>query len=443
MAIQGVSIAFADAWDEADPTWTQIDTGTADYQVLGWTIDRGRQSELDKTSTGVAQIRLVDYSGDFDPTYPGGAYYGYLDPMKQVAIALQNPTDSSWNTVYRGFVSKWSWEIDQTTRFLFVTIDCVDGLEVLASHEVIPSVHGTTVPSGSEGEVYYEIGSLEDGVDMQVEDRINAALDDAGWPSALRRIFSGNIAVQPAIYAVRSPLLTVIDDAADAEFPGVAVRFVDKEGNFVFHGRQPRFRPDVVQYDIDTWKAGDDAACASDSTRAPLSPPFVFINDVNDIVNAVYAAPQGIADTEIAGQYFTNTTSQATYGTRSLSFENLLTEQGYLTSPDTTDLEETSLYASYYLDNKADPRVRVPQLTFKGHDKNSPYGANIWSLLCGIDISDIIDLDLSTNWGGGFVEEFFVEGLHYECSPGSDRQPDVTLTVDISPKAYYDTSEWE
>src|SRR5574337_236862 len=404
MAIQGVSIAFADAWDEVSPTWTQIDTGTTDYVVQSWTIDRGRPSEIDKTVTGTATINLVDWSGDFDPSWAGSAFYGNLDPMKQVAIALEDPTNSTWATLFRGFVSKWTWSVDPTEKFLYVTIDCVDG------------------------------------VDMECADRINAILDDAGWPSGLRSVFTGNVAVTPAIYAPRSQFLSAIDDSADAEFPGVANRYISKDGIFTFHGRLARFNPADVQYDITTWKVGDDAAVASDSSRAPIMPPLEFVRDVEDVVNAVYAAPQGIADADISGQWADDATSITKYGYRSLSFENLLTEHGYLLDSD--DLVETLSFAPYYVDNKATPRTRVPQVTFKGVDKDDPRASNVWDLICNIDISDIIDISTSHAWGGGFAEDYYVEGVHYECSPGSDRQHDVTLTVDISPKAYYDTNEW-
>lgn len=442
----GVSIAFSDSWSGTAPTWTQLDTGTTNYVVQSWTIDRGRQSEIDKTTTGEAQIKIRDWSGDFDPTYSSGAYYGNMDPMKQVSINLTNPVTGTVSSLFHGFVSKWTYELDETKRFLDVTIDAVDGLEVLAAAELQTTTHGTVVPTGSEGDVYYLRGSITDPDGMsQVSDRINAALDDAGWPSTWSTVFSGNVSVRPTIYAAREQFLNVIDDAADAEFPGVANRFIDKStpGIFTFHGRLARFNPADVQYDITVWKAGDDAAVASDSTRAPISPPLVFERDVNDIINHVYAAPQEIADADIAGQFVRDTTSIGKYGLRSLSFENLLTETGYLATPDNDDLTETLTFAQYYVDNKKNPQTRLPTLTFKGRDPGDSEAGKVWALLAGIDISDIIDLSTSHAWGGGFSGSYFVEGCHYECKPGSNRVPaDVTLTVDISPAAYYGTAEW-
>lgn len=444
MAPTGVSIAFTANWDDVNPTWTQLDTGAANYSVQSWTIDRGRQSEIDKTSTGEAQIKIRDWSGAFDPTYSSGAYYGQMDPMRQVAIALQNPVTGTVSTLFRGFVSRWTYELHETKKFLDVTIDCVDGLEVLANAELITTTHGTVPPDISTGDVYYLKGSITDpGGLSECQDRIDAALDDAGWPASLRDVFSGNVSVRPTVYSAREQFLNVIDDAADAEFPGVANRYIDKDGNFVFHGRLARFNPADVQYDITTWKAGDDAAVASDSTRAPISPPIVFERDVNDIVNAVYSAPQEIIDADIAGQFVTDATSIAKYGYRSLSFENLLTETGYLSTPDATDLEETLSFAQYYVDNKKNPLTRLPQVTFKSRDPGDSEAAKVWALMCGVDISDIIDLSTTHAWGGGFTGSYFVEGCHYECVPGSSRTPhNVTLTLDISPRAYYGTAEW-
>src|SRR4051812_22778631 len=110
-SVVGVSVAFDADLLELSPTWTRID---ADAVVTGWSIDRGRASEVEKTGTGTATVTIVDKAGTFDPTNSSSAFYGKLNPMKQAAIALYNPVASTWTTIFRGFVAEWLVEIDAT-----------------------------------------------------------------------------------------------------------------------------------------------------------------------------------------------------------------------------------------------------------------------------------------------------------------------------------------
>lgn len=109
--------------------------------------------------------------------------------------------------------------------------------------------------------------------------------------------------------------------------------------------------------------------------------------------------------------------------------------QRHAGTPD--DLTETRRIASYYVNNYKDPRTRITQVTFKGPPPGSTGAAKTWQLICGIDISDTLDIVTHHPGGGGFNERFFVEGLHYEVHPLNDTYWDVTLTVDVSPTAWF------
>ena len=60
-----------------------------------------------------------------------------------------------------------------------------------------------------------------------------------------------------------------------------------------------------------------------------------------------------------------------------------------------------------------------------------------WALLCNVDISDIVHLTTTHGGGGGFDDDFYVEGIHYQARPGGVI-PYVELTLDVSPRGYYD-----
>ena len=54
---------------------------------------------------------------------------------------------------------------------------------------------------------------------------------------------------------------------------------------------------------------------------------------------------------------------------------------------------------------------------------------------------DQIDLTVSSPGGGGFVgESYYVEGVHETVEPLNPTHDLITLTLDLSPKAYFDTN---
>ncbi len=421
-APQGVSIAFGSAAMSATPSWTRIDNRT-DIKVTGWTIDRGRSYELDKTQPGSATIKFFDLSGTLDPTnsHSPAPFVTNIVPLAPAAIALQNPVTSAWSTLFTGFVESYEYELDVTEKFFTGTITLVDGMEILANAEVVPGTTGETVYNS-----------------QQVDDRIKAALADGSWPPANENIFSGNVAVQDTVYAPRAQLLQVIQDAADAEFPGVANFFMAKDGKATFHGRLARFDPTNVTYGLNAWTAGDATACASDTAKAPIATMSMSM-DLAKILNSAMATPQNIADADIAGQLSTDTGSIATYGVRSWSAENLITLSGDETGTPTKEAE-TKKFSDYYKDNYAAARTRVSSLTFRPQPVAAHNGTALWALMCGVEISDTMAVTTTHPGGGGFSSEpFFVEGIHYEAGPLNASMHDVTLKLDLSPAQYFNT----
>ena len=89
------------------------------------------------------------------------------------------------------------------------------------------------------------------------------------------------------------------------------------------------------------------------------------------------------------------------------------------------------------MDNHAPPRTRVSQITFRPISPTHFNGPALWNLVCGIEIGDVVHLNTTHPGGGGFDEDFYVEGLHYDAVPMRADYPEVTLTLDLSPRAYY------
>lgn len=392
--------------------------------VKGWETHRGREYEFDETEAGTATISLKNADGKYDPTNLSSPYAGKLLALKQSKINVQHPVTGEYVDVFTGYVNLWNPRRDR----LFpqrVPVGCslIDGFSILQRAKV------TEDPDGGR---YYEV--------QHVDDRILAALGDAGWPAARTNVFTGNVNCQAETYDGEQSILDVISDAADAEFPGVSNRFCKANGDFAFHGRYARFRPDRTEYGIRRWHVGDASGIADDPTRVPIY-DMSWSEDDEHIFNYALVTPQGIADLSLAGQVVKDQASIDQYGLRSIPIPALLLESGATTGY--TALQECRLFAKYYVENYSQPRVRIDELIIRPDliDPASTIGQKLWDLVLKAEIGDIMHVYTSHPGGGGFDgTEFFVEGIHHIVDKQTvtyGRIPRWETRFDLSPRSYY------
>lgn len=444
-----VGVAFNDVTLEPDPTWTYL-TDEPNL-VASFSIDRGRSFEMDQTDAGRATVMVNDVDGLLDPTNTGSPYYGLLEPLLQIILDLYDPYAETWTTIYRGYIEEFDYSVHPSQQVTQMTISCVDAFEILGAIEMQPdnvTTFGDPPPVAVRGDIFF------DNAD-EVRVRMFQVLGNANWPPELATIFSGNVSLLESTYSPGETVLTVLQDAADAEFPGIGNLYVagngTAAGTVTFHGRRAKFNPVEVaaqaelqgegRWDFHVWKAGDGAAIlASPSDTAQLR-EFSFNRGLSKIINFASASPASIKDTDMAGQTVQDAASIAQYGYRTWSKPNLQTEHGWLTGNDGND--ETKLYAAYYVANYAQPRERITAISFRSLDPSDARAAKNWELLCGAEISDQIDVTISLPGGGGLTSEsYYIEGLHYQVNPLQATFADVTLSLDLSPKAYYPASYW-
>lgn len=440
-----VKIAFADDPLTASPTWTDIVplTGSRIREIQ---IDRGRPSETTKTDTGTATVTGVDLDGLFDPTNATSPYTGQIVPRKQAMIELRDPVLDTWHTIFRGHVDDWKYTLDITRQFFTFQLELVDAFAILAAAELQPGQAGHTVPTGSEGNVFYEdtTGTVDDRL-VKILDDVAISMGLGAWPTGLYEIFSGNVRVGEKVYAPGTTALAAIFDAADAEFPGVANAYMNKSGIFTFHGRFARFNPQQAQYGINERNVGDPSLTDSDTDAVPLA-ELAFTSGSDSIINSCLAYPEKVdagtkwepAAGEMEAQLVTDATSIADYGLHGVTFANLQTKYDVANTLDSP--AATKLFAEYYVDNYAQPLPRVNQMVFRTKRVSHPNAAALWRHLCRVEISDLLNLTTSHPGGGGFSESFFVEGIHYRIVPLNPDVVDVTLTCDVSPSAYFDAN---
>lgn len=406
-------------------------------RIASWEFRRGRQDEMEKTSAGTATVLVHDVDGDFDPNNTSSPYYGSLDGAP-ISLSLRNPVTDTWHTRFQGYVDEYGYDLSPSQRNVDVQLNCVDVFDYLATAEMAAGIHGFELPAGVDADtVFYE--------DAAVNLRIHKLLNDAEIPEGRRKIFTGNVIVQECVYDSGYSFLAALQDAADAEFPGVANVYVDAVGDVVFHGRHARFDPDTTangaNWIFTRWKVGDGQAILNDSTYAQLRPPLHVDRSLKMVYNAALIYPSQTTETDeeyqtnISLNIYTDLVSIAQYGVRSYPTSEVRTLRHKTNGND--GWLETLNMSAYYAQNYPQPRSRPRQITVKSVWPDDPRAPETWAFLCGVEISDIIHLKVGYPGGGGIDEDFYVEGITTVCRP---LQPDfdyVEVTCDVSPAGYW------
>lgn len=439
-----VELAFADPVLEPDPTWT--DLTDSPNRVASVTIDRGRLYEFDITDTGTATVAINDRDGTYDPNNLDSPYVGQIQPLLQAQISLRDPVADTYTVIFRGFIEDWDYGFDPSQKVNRLTLRLVDGFAILQAIQMNPGQFGDEPPADAS-----VIGNIFFAPAASVDDRMFQVLvDNAGWAHELTKIFSGNVSLQYAVYSPGETVLQVLQDCADAEFPGVANVYMSKLGYVTFHGRFAKFDPIAVSTDPDNdwdfriWKAGDGAAVAASIADTAQIRALATNRGRSKIINDALATPQDITDAAIAAQRVQDLTSIGKYGFCSWTRENLKTNGSKTGDNVKKPNAETKLFAEYYVANYAEPQNRITGITFRSMDPDDERAAPNWALMAGSEISDQVNVIVTApggvpGAGSGFNGEgFFIEGLHYQIDPLVPDYANVTLTLDLSPVQYFD-----
>lgn len=386
----------------ADPGFTPI------VKPRSWSARRGRSDEFVRTNTGSATVVVNDRTSQFSSG---------MEFPTHVLLSLRG------SPRFRGYIEDPERAVHPSGIVQRVSIECSDAFSVLSGIEVAatnPISFGDTVPSESRGDVFYENG--------QVDDRIIQALEEAGWPSSLQSIFSGNVNVMETVYDPGTSIMQIIQDAADAEFPTVANLFVGADGRVMFRGRHARFNPGA--YGISTWQAGTMGHVGPGVAQMRV---LEYATPKSVLYNAALCYPdpnRSLAEVDLEDQVRFDSASITQHGIRQWSAENLLTLRH--NSNGNTGPEECQLFAQYVVDNYSEPRDRISRVQFRSLRDSDPRAAATWALMCGVEIGD--QVVITTDWISG---TYFVEGISMEVEELDGTIPDATVELDLSPAGYW------
>lgn len=419
------------------PTWTRLDNAGGGLRVSEVSIHRGRQDEFERHETGTMSVRLNDRAGDADPTLVDWI-------SRPIAFAVRNPVTDEWSPRYRGVVDDHSYDLDPSgTVKGTVVLEAVDGLDYLANFGLAPGLAGDPPPPKSQGFVFFEDTTSGGGGSGGPQIRITQALENARWPTAdlappgLTSIFTGETHLLEGIYSPGESILTVIQDAAEADFPTIGAFLIDRFGVACYRGRNARFDPvgtaaTATHWDFHDWTAGLGGA--------QIRPPFVATRSRRIIRNAAMCYPNDIRQKDRPDQVAVNFGSIDAHGYRSWAAENLLTKSGIATG--NTGKVECRAFADYIVANYALSVARPGAVTFRAMWPEDIRAPEVWDLVTKVDIGDRVTLTRPFPGGGGFVDEVsFVEGITETWRPGvfglDNGFPFLTMTLDLSPDTYW------
>jgi hypothetical protein len=176
------------------------------------TTKRGRSAQADEFQTGTLSLRIVDQNGDFNPQNSSSPYYGYLTPMRKVAISATY--DGVVYPMFSGFITSFTTTTPLNANdVVYTVITAVDAFR-LAQNAQISTVTGATA------------GDLSGT-------RINQILNTISWPSSMRDIDAGLTTMQADPGTARTAL-AALTTVTNSEYGAV---YVDASGSFVFQDR--------------------------------------------------------------------------------------------------------------------------------------------------------------------------------------------------------------
>jgi len=326
---------------------------------------RGRSALADQFQTGTLTLRIVDQSGDFNPTNPGSPYYSLLTPMKKVQISATYGANTY--SIFSGFITSYvNTQPKDATEVAYTTIQAVDAFR-LAQNAQISTVTGATA------------GDLSGT-------RINQILDQIDWPATARDIDAGLTTLQADPGTARTSL-TALQTCSDSEYGAF---YVDTNGDFVFQDRA------VTAGSI----GGTVTTFNDDGTGIPYANANWKLDDTLIFNSAQVSRSGGSPQTAI------NQDSIDKYFIHSYNLQDLLMQ---------TDLEALD-YAQAYVASRAETEVRCDGIELDLYTPN--YNAGILAAL-ELDFFDPIQV-VTTQPGGSTLDATLqIFGVSNTITPNS------------------------
>lgn len=175
----------------ATPAWVDISTD----RFVRFTVNRGRQRELDRFMAGRVTIVLTNEDRAFDPTYTSSPFYPNILPMRRIRIR------AIWNgvvyVIFSGYVDSWEQQYMPPQGAVCV-VSATDAFKVLGNAELLSSVYAVEVDADNPA-LWWRLGDPSGSAAATEAVTGNYPLKTIGDPSfgtAALNAFDGEGAVQ-------------------------------------------------------------------------------------------------------------------------------------------------------------------------------------------------------------------------------------------------------
>lgn len=339
--------------------------GTLFYDVTdsvkSVSINRGRSRELDRFTTGSANIVFANQDRAFDPFYESSPYFPDIRPRRNLRVSTV--VAGATAVQFTGLVEDWSLDYDVSGQS-DASAACVDGFILFGGQQLD---FGTATPQTS-GE------------------RIGAILDRAevGWPSGLRDIDTGAQTFAADVIEQGRETLDYLQ-LIEASEPGQL--FMSKDNKVTFRDRNTAATIGSVVF--------SDAGTAIPYTDISVSYGTELLYN-RAVISNVGGTPQTA----------TNDSSIAEYGVVSLEQNGLLID----------DDADCLALANYVVRKYADPELRFDTMTVQ----LAGLGTAEQSDVLGVELSDVVRVEYQPNGiGDRIVKDVQVIGIRHDARPSS------------------------
>jgi len=370
----GASFDPALVLDDINTVLDSAVLGTAAADVVDITafvtqcfIRRSFNRSSDSFIGGTAKIVFVDQTGEFNPANTSSSLYGKIKPMRKIRMtATYNSISYSLGSFY---VQEWNYKSPTGFDPAYVTLNCVDGFQLLNLTTL------TTVTGGTAGQTTAQ--------------RITSLLDAGDWPGGMRDISTtATTTVQADTGASRS-LLGSLQEIEQTE---TGALYVDQRGFVKFMSRT-----DIIT---------DSGAALTKFSDVNGSGDITYQNvefDISDfqMINKVTVTPAGLT-----GQTASDTASIDDY------FQHSRIRSGVMQTEADALNQAQMIIASR---KEQGVNIQLNSLTVDAYSQVDP--ARTTAAL-ELDIFDPIEVT-QTLPAGNVVSDSVIAGVQYQITPKS------------------------
>jgi len=334
--------------------------------LLSISTRRGRSRILSQFEAGTASVTLADYNGDWNASNTASPYYGKLIPLRKIQIWCDYKGIRYY--LFSGFITDYISSFAQGVDEVYqVTLKCVDGFKLL-NGVAVDTVSGT--PAGQYSGA-----------------RINALLDYADWPSALRAVDTGDSTLQADPATPNRNLLQCLQLVEQSEMGGF---YIASNGDATFLSRT------AVEefYDTTPYYFSDDGLGIPYANVTTAQDDTILVNDVT--VTRAGGTAQNVYDQTSIDKYFIHS------GVRT----------GILVQTDTEALNQ----AKMLLASRKETELRVESMMLNLLDTSS---VELIEAGLSLELLDYLQVKKTLSGSTEITRDVLVQGIGFDGSKNS------------------------